>query len=280
MRFKKSLLLAGTVAFIAVIFLALGCSDDDTQPTPPVPENNGIESLLSDVQTQVHLCLDSTVNAMYAGLKVAAFIETGSNTDIGDIFMGSGIPDSILNIQPWVVAYLTDLQSGTGLKTIIDSLTYIVNGHLSVNAHDAQGMYARHKYNYVSEDTTVTFSDLSNNDDLQILGINTTTATLNGTFSSVRRDKVVTEDSTVWNNWTVDVTMTDLTFAKDGSVWTSGCPNSGSCTVTALWQYTTEDEIPVTTEWQFDITFTDGVMDVDVSIGNLSASYEYTLCTL
>jgi len=281
MRSSKSLLLAGMTAIIAVTIIALGCSDD-TKPTPSTPpEDHGIESMLSVVQGQVHECLDSAVNTMESGLSVAAFTDAGSAdiTDIGDMFMGSGIPDSTVGQSPWIVSWLTDLGSGASILRIVDSLSYVVNGALSVDAHDADAMFIKHNFSFVNQDTTVSFTDVSNYGFLHFTGIDGTTATANGEFTVNLKDKYVSDDSTTWNNWTVQTTVTNLTFVRTGTSWTSGCPNSGTCQVDVQYTYSRNEDIPVTTFWQFDITFTDGAMAVDVSTGPLSSSYEYTLCT-
>jgi hypothetical protein len=39
------------------------------------------------------------------------------------------------------------------------------------------------------------------------------------------------------------------------------------------------EDIPTTTNWQFDVTFTDGNLAVDVTVGQLTSSYEHSLCT-
>lgn len=277
MRSTKSLLLAGMAAFVAVTIMALGCSDDN-QPTPPAPVDNGIESLLSAVQTQVHQYLDSAVVTMDAGLRVATYVDAGSADDVGDLFMGSGFPDSTQS-SSWIVSYLTDLSSGVGTKSVVDSITYVIDGHFGVNAKNAQDMYARHKYNFVSDDTTATFTDVINHGDLHITGIQGTTATINGTFDITVRDKDVTGNTTLWNNWTIQVNTTDLMFDRTSTAWTSGCPNSGTATVNVVWQQAQNDDVPTYTQWQMDITFTDGEMAVDVTTGNLSSSYEHSLCT-
>ena len=155
MRSSKSLVLVGTVAMVAVIAMALGCSDDETPVTPPTPPvDNGIESMLTLVQDQVHEYLDSTTVIMEAGLRVATITE--ANTEVvGDVFMGTGHPDSTHDNSVWIVSWLTDLQSGVGTKNIIDSLSYLVNNQLSVEARNATAMFVKHHYSYESADTTV-----------------------------------------------------------------------------------------------------------------------------
>jgi hypothetical protein len=277
MRSSKSLVLAGTLAMVAVIAMALGCSDDETPVAPP-PADNGIQSLLGVVQDQVHAYLDTATGVMEAGLEVATYVDI-STDDIGDVFMGGGFPDSTLDEHLWIISWLTDLQSDVAVTNIVDSLSYLVDNALSVNARNATAMFVKHNYSYVSADTTVSFTDITNHGNLQIDGLQGALATINGELVSTVREKEVTDESTVWNDWTIEIQATDLEFAKDGSSWTSGCPNGGTCTVNVEYTQARNEDIPTTTNWQFDVTFTDGSMAVDVTVGQLTTSYEHALCT-
>ena len=285
MRSNKSLLLAGLAAIVVLAFLALGCSDDDnTTTTPPVtPDPDGtFETMLSEVQTQVSLYLDSALTTMESGLRVAKFVnpDVVRPGDIGDLFMGSGFPDSTDGTSDWIVSYLTEISAGVGTRMVVDSITYVVNGHYSNSARDAESMFARHKYSYLNQDTTVTSIDVIHHGDLDITGINTYTATINGSFTATVRNKFVSTDSTAWNYWTIETTVNDLDFTTTDGAWTNGCPNSGTCTVNVIWQHAVDEELPTYTQWQLEFTFTDGEVAVDVATGNLSASYQDTVCTL
>jgi len=278
MRSSKSLVLAGILATVAVITMALGCSDDEPPVAPPPPEDNGIQSLLGVVQEQVHVYLDTATEVMESGLKVATYVDAGTD-DIGDVFMGSVIPDSTRDNNVWIVSWLTDLQSGVAVTNVIDSLSYLVNDALSVNARNATAMFVKHNYSYQTADTTVSFTDITNHGNLQIEGLQGSLATISGGLVSTVRNKEVTDENAVWSDWTIEIQATDLEFAKDGDSWTSGCPNAGTCSVNVGYTQARNEDIPTTTNWQFDITFTDGNMDVDVTVGHLSASYEHALCT-
>jgi hypothetical protein len=279
MRSSKTLLLAGMATIVAVLTMALGCSDDSTPTyTPPPVENNGIESLLGVVQDQVHAYLDSAITATESALRVATYVDVGTD-DIGSGFMGPVIPDSTRGDKYWIVSFATDLQAGAGTMSIVDSLTYVVDGKLSVNAKGADAMYVKHNYGFQSLDTNVTYTDIVHHGFLHITGIDGTTATINGDFVTTIDSKVVTVVSTVWDNWTLEVTVTNLAVDRDGDSWTTGCPGSGNCTVGAAYEHAEDQDIPTTTNWNLDITFTDGNMAVDVTTGNLNTSYEHTLCT-
>ena len=278
MRSSKSLFLAGCLTVLAMALVGLGCSDDTPTTVVPVEEDNGIESHLEEVSSQVNAHIDTALSLAESGLRVATFIDIGSG-DIGDAFMGAVLPDSTKDENYWIVSWATDLQAGLGTLTIVDSLTYIVGGTLSVTAKDATAMHVKHNYNYVSADTTVSFTDVSNTGYLAITGIDGNTATVNGTLGTVINDKDVSAAGTMWNDWTIETTVTNLTVAKDGSSWTSGCPATGTMVVNVEHRCAENLDVPVTTIWEMTATFTDGVADVDVVTGQLSTSYENSFCT-
>jgi hypothetical protein len=279
MRSSKSLVLAGIVATAALLIMALGCSDDEPTVAPPTPVDNGIESMLGVVQEQVHQYLDSATEVMESGLEVATIVDV--NTEfIGDVFMGSAFPDSTHTVSAWIVSWLTDLQAGQGTMNVVDSLSYLVNNTLSVNARNATAMFVRHNFSYQSEDTTASYTNITHYANLEVQGLQGSLAVITGEFNASVQQKEVSAQSTVWNNWSLEVQAGGLEFEKDGGTWTSGCPNSGTCTVNVVYTRAQDEDIPTTTNWQFEITFTDGNMAVDVTTGQLSTSYEQQLCTL
>jgi hypothetical protein len=258
-----------------------GCSDDDPAPTTTnviVDEDRGIETLLDDVSGQVNTYLDTAVSIMAAGLRVATYTDIGG--EYGSLYLGGGVADSTGEADVWIIAWVTDLQAGVGTMNLTDSITYVVNGQMGTIADGANDMYVRHHYTFVASDTTVTFTNVANHGDLHIAGIDGNTATINGTLSTSIHDKLVSTGSTTWNTWEIEASLSDIDVTKTSSAWTSGCPNSGSCTVVVDYTYAENLDMPMTTTWVYEVTFTDGTMDVDVSIGNLSASYEHDLCTI
>ncbi len=278
MRSTKSLFLAGLFAVVAVAIIGLGCSSDNTTTIVPVEEDNGIEAHLEVVSSQVNEHLDSAVTVIESGLRVATFIDVGTG-DIGDSFMGSILSDSTSDDTDWIVSWATDLQAGLGTLSIIDSLTYVVGGAFSVNAKDADAMHVKHNYSYQSSDSTVSHTDVANRGYLHITGINGSTATINGEFSALITDKEVSSGGTVWNEWTIETTVTNLTVPKSGSSWTSGCPATGTAVVSIEHLYAEDTDVPVTTQWDMTVTFTDGETSIAVTTGNLSTSYDNSLCT-
>ena len=279
MRSSKSLVLAGIIATAALLIMALGCSDDEPSLAPAPPDDNGIESLLGVVQGQVHQYLDSASVIMESGLEVATIVDV-SIGGIGDLFMGSAFPDSTLGYSVWIVSWLTDLQSGVGVLNVVDSLSYLVNNTLSINARNATAMFVKHNYTYGSADTNVSHTNVTHHANLQVEGLQGTLAVITGEFNAGVQQKEVTAQSTIWNNWTLEIQAGGLEFEKDAGVWSSGCPNSGTCIVNVAYTRAQDEDIPTTTNWQFEITFTDGNMAVDVTTGHLNTSYEHQLCTL
>ncbi len=283
MRSRNSLIWAGIVTTLLVSVTMWGCSDDAAAPTTTnviVDEDRSIETMIDDVSEQVNSYLDSTVSVMAAGLRVATYVDVGGG-DWGDLYAGGGYDvDSLDQDHSWIVAWTSDLQAGVGAMSKTDSITYVVDGVIGTITSGADEMYVRHHYTFVSSDTTTTFADVGNHCNLHITGIDGTTATINGTVNATVYDKAVTGTSTTWNIWDIEVTLDDVDVTKTSTAWTNGCPNSGSCTVAVEYTYAEDTDVPMTTSWLYDVTFTDGTMAADVTIGNLNASYENDLCTI
>jgi hypothetical protein len=282
MRSSKSLFLAGCLMVLAMALIGLSCSGDDTTTTPVVPEDpevdNGIEARLEEVSSRANAHLDSILTVFESGLEVATFIDAGTG-DIGNVFMGGVLPDSVKDENHWIVSWSTDLQAGLATRNIVDSLTYMVAGALSSSAKDATEMYVKHHYSYVGSDTTVSSVNVSNTADFAITGIDGSTATINGNYTSVINDKEVTADGTTWNDWTIVATASNVAVPKDGSSWTSGCPASGTITVSIEHRMAEDLDVPITTDWTLTATFTDGQAVVAVVTGQLATAYQNSFCT-
>jgi hypothetical protein len=193
--------------------------------------------------------------------------------------MGGTPTDSTKEQNNWIVSWATDLQAGLGRLNRTDSLTYIVDGALSVNAKDATAMWVKHNYSFETADTTATYNNLDHHGSLHIGGIDGNTALVNGEFFTVIDKKFVSTDSTTWNQWTVSMDVTDLAVTKIGTSWDNGCPASGSIVATVEYLHAQDTDVPTVTVWEFDMIFTDGNVAVNVSTGNLVASYDLALCT-
>lgn len=281
MRSSKSLFLAGCLTVLTMALVGLGCSDD-TPTTTVIPvevdEDNTIETLLEEVSSQANAHVDSVLTMVGDGLQVATFIDAG-NDDLGNVLTGSGFPDSTREENNWIVIWATDLQAGLGIRTSVDSLTFIVAGALSASAKDATAMHIKHHFDYVTSDSTVSHTNVANTGYLDITGIDGNTATVSGVLTSVINDKEVTSEGTVWDDWFIETTISNFAVTKAGSSWTNGCPESGTVTMSIEHRHAEGLDVPVSTNWDMTATFTDGDAAVSVVTGQLSTSYENSFCT-
>jgi len=279
MRSLKSLFLVGLVAVLSIGYVMYGCSDDD-KSTTTTNNDPTIEEMLVQVAPVINAQLDSAVAVMESGLGVAVYIGTGGSTEIGDLLTGPAIPDSVNELNGWIVSYITDLQSGVGLNETYDSLTYLHVGQLSVNAANADGMRYIHNFQFTSADTTSTHTDHDFRMSLQVIDIQTDTATISGTMDVVINEKEVETGGTEWNDWAMEATFTDVTVTRDGSSFDTGCPCSGTISITLEHSVTVDDAEPTVTVWQFEVTFDHGTATVNATTGTSSTDYEVEVCTL
>jgi hypothetical protein len=281
MRSSKSLILVGVLAVLSFSFMFFSCSDDEAPPTTTViDDSQTLQEMLGPVSAQVNEHLDSLVATMEDGLSVALYTGTGGSIDIGDIHMGSIPPDSVHENDNWIVSFVTNLQAGLGITTMVDSITYVSGGQASVDPADAEEMYLVHNYKFEAQDTTVSFSNYANRGNIRIADIPSDTATLNGEFTAFIENKVVSDSDTEWELWDMEVTLSDVRVARTGtSSFDSGCPCAGAAVVTVQYLQAENQYVPTMTIWRFDVAFDNGTINVDVSTGNLHTSYQHELCT-
>ncbi len=273
MRFRNSLFLVGIIALCTVGLVLFGCSDDDNPPT--INNNNVVDYVLEAVTAQVNEHLDTTVARFDAGISVAGVTSTDI---IDDRLLGPLIPDSSVEVDNWFVWFASDLEAGVGIA-IIDSLQYLYRGVAQADAVGADELTFTHYYTCTHGDTTVSYANTSLQSDLDLTNIDNVAATINGNVNTDIHSKLVTTDSTVWEDWTIEAAVSEVTVQKKITGWDTGCPATGTVQVNVTYTRQNGTANPSSTEWVFTATFDDGVASVDVTnTDDLSTSYEEQVC--
>jgi hypothetical protein len=279
MRSRFPLILAGLVVLAIASLVMLGCSDDET---PPTANNNDQHDalVLAAVTARVNEALDSAVDRFTAGLEVAEL----EDRDVKDILFGPIDPDTSEtpedNGDGWWVLGSTDLALGVN-TAIVDSLQYLDGVTPQNTPVGADAMVIKHHYTVTNADTTVSYTDLAHDADLQIHGIDGTSATITGEVQLDVFDKDLSASSTVRQHFVIDAELSGITVEKQAEGWTTGCPVSGTLSVNVQYTYKLNSNATETINWQFDVTFTDGSVAVDVTnTDDLSTSYDADICTL
>jgi hypothetical protein len=160
-----------------------------------------------------------------------------------------------------------------------DSIQFLKNGQPLQTSSGLDALKYKHHWQYVDKDTTVTYRTYTGNADYTFSGLNTATATIAGSNELQIDSKTVHTDSTVWRDFTISATLTNVKVNQTPSGWVQGCPSSGSISASVEMVYQKDTDDPVTTNWTVNVSFNDGHMSVVVNRGSTSWMYDTQVCT-
>lgn len=273
MRSHSLLLIVGLVLMSASFLLVVSCSNDDPVPTQIIDEPVTIDH---DQYETAQLAVDEAVSSAIELAHDGVSMFTASVADLGYLLYGPYVPEDS-STPEWTIFFL--LQSGTQIRQL-DSIQFSRNGVPQVSGFNADMLEFKHYWQFVADDTTVTHTNVDIHGDFTFSGIDNSPCTVNGIFNRVTEMKNVTADSTVWWRYEVEAAYSNYTVAQVNGAWETGCPSNGSCTMAVALSYKKDQAEPVTSQWTFEITFTDGNMEVDVTQGTDNATYNSQACTI
>lgn len=276
MSSRKSLFVAGLLILCLAAIGLMGCSDDNkgTSTNPNLLSGEDYVATTSHVNALV----DSTLSVVADGLAgILSGVASDGNTaeQMPGIFYGPGIPGDGSYEDTWLVVTAASL-TASGTVYYLDSLQFTIGGVPQPTSVGAEHLELRHLWRVTNDDTTVTYTDYETRGQLDFAGVDGDVATVSGTLTlDVQAKEVGT--STEWNTWNVELDLTSLTVDKQAGSWSNGCPTTGelAATVTLVSQVGAAE--PVTTEYEYTITITDGSATISAVSGTKSATYNVDL---
>ena len=277
MRSRNLIFIVGLVVMSAFSLTFVGCSDDDPAPTQISGGDDVVDTIaspqFSTVKEQVEDFVEDTRGLVNDGLSMAL----ASVDELDDIVFGPAPPDSSKQSDNWLIYFF--MQAGAQIYGL-DSIRFLNNGVPRGDVVGADQILFKHYWCKNVNDTTVSHATLDIHSDLDLTGIDGTTATIDGFHNVVIASKYVSNDSTVWWDFDIQATITDFTVNKSGSYWNYGCPCSGSMSVTVDASYKKDSAAVANTSWEFDLTFTNGLMEAEVTLDTDTCSYSTQVCTV
>ena len=232
------------------------------------------------VKNEVSNLIDSTVSYISLGLNIILVLP--GDTDVIIVSYGPTPGDSVsadyVYENGWHIVSWTGNFSGktTSFK---DSIQFLDNlGQPQQDNDNTETLIYKHRWVEISIDTTVSFTDYSGVVALTLDNLGSGSATVSGSHSIDVSIKIVTVDSTVWRDISVEGTVSNLAISEVPGGWLQNCPSSGTIGVTANMTYTKDSGSPVTSDWSFSIQFTDGSISVGAISGTTSWSYTGQIC--
>ena len=278
MRPRKALLVFGLAAVTGLSLLVIGCSGDSNS-------SNLTAGSLSDpnfvaVQNEVSNLIDSTVS--YISLGLNNLLVLPGDTDVIIVSYGPTPGDSVsadyVYENGWHIVSWTGNFSGktTSFK---DSIQFLDNlGQPQQDNNSTETLIYKHRWVEITIDTTVSYTDYLGVVGLTLDNLGSGSATVNGSHSIDVSIKIVTVDSTVWRDISVEGTVSNLAIINVPGGWLQNCPLSGTIGATANMTYTKDSGNPVTSDWSFSIQFTDGFISVSAISGTTSWYYTGQVC--
>ncbi len=287
MRLENQVLAKGmAILFSVMLLMVAGCGDDETT------NNNTITGSSTDpeyvaVRTQLDEFVDSTVTFFENGLNTIQGISDGDIIIPPQYAVVPEQQDSwdTSYVDGWhiiQIAYTHRNQSDEGVwqMSLTDSIQYSLNGVPQESWQNRDQLVFKHHWTYDVFDTTVTHSSIVGATDFTFSNLNSSFGTITGSRDITIHNKTVTNDSTVWRDFTFAADVNNVTVKNSTYTGWTNCPSSGSISVTVEMVYKKDTDDPVTTTWHATFTFSNGSLTASISKGNTVWSYTKNLCVV
>jgi len=281
----------GLLALAILILVIGGCSSDDSTATNGLTPGSETDTDFLIAQTQINNYLDS-VDVIYSEAVSKIYEDPvrdqGQLNDPVDI---NSIPNDKAG-KVGATVYSAGYSDGWHWKifegdydtytySYADSVKFMTgNLYLYLAAELDYLRYIRH-WSFVNEVATGTHTDLSGYFDIEVSGLDTDSALING-FDNFTVEAHVAADTTIDAVFAFESTISDVELVRVAETeWSDGCPCAGDINMDIDVSYTvTVESTPVLTTrtWEVSASFTNGVATVTAISNQQYWTYTYTMC--
>lgn len=267
MRSGKMVLVVALCALTSLLSLIGGCSDDQSVATV-----DPADAQYQQVTAEVGQYLDTIIAQFASGLALAD--NDGPVIPVINDMYSPIDPDSLLSGDGWSVVYASDIIAEYSTFRI-DSIQFRHQGIPQDLVNGADAVAIVHNLTVVDPDTTGSYRNLEVRSVLVFSSIDTDDAVING----MRHQTINVKADRFKQDYDIQMSMSGVTVSKANNGWQNGCPSSGLIQGTVDFTRQYGSGLPSTTSWNFEMTITDGVADVNVTAGPYSRSYSSPLCS-
>ena len=280
MSSRKSLFIVGLSLICLSLVGLIGCGGDDktTSNTGNLLSGDDYNAASSNVNTLV----DSTLTVVTDGLNtILVGIVDEDVAQLPGLFYTGVNPGTggATTDGEWIVVTATDLSTGIA-ELYVDSLQFLRDGQVTSGSAAADAMTMKHLWSKRNGDTTMTHTDYELVGQLDFTNLDQNVASVSGTKTFTVDSKIVGQTNTEWKDYTVEATLEELTFDRAVNGWALGCPTSGTVSVDLTYTYQLDDATPVETEYSFEVSFTSGSAEVEVSSASKVNQYSVDFCSI
>jgi len=272
----------GLLFLAAMVFLMVGCSDDN-----PLPSTGTIDGSFEDpefvlIQDQIDDFLSSTEEMFILGLDNISQLPT--DTEYIRNMYGPMGPDDIVEydyVGGWHVTYIAHFNPFAD-DYFRDSVQFRIN---ATPVEDPDGLdwmqYIRY-WGFSNNQTEVTHTNKSGYLNFEFADLDQNVATVNGYSNSMIEWNYFSEDSTVEAVFDFEMEVADVTIGQVPTYgWISGCPFDGNASFTIEQAYSVDygdtNEFWVR-NWDVWVTFDYGVANVRITSENFVWNYQCEIC--
>jgi len=277
MRSSKFFFIAGLTLLAVVGLLIGGCSDDKTTTTT---STSIIHDQYDETQEQVDAFVDSTLSVFHTCLNIIDIgNDVSADTTTSLVLYSAVDPDSVVVSDEWYLVYDSDIDLAAGYSNVVlDSIRFLQNGLFQDSPKNADALNIRHNWEFENLDTTLSFSNYTNNGDITLYDVDTDTTTVTGTTNLQVSSKVVHDQYTEWRDFEIQLTLSNLKVENIDGDYNFGCPYSGTVTAAVELTYQIGDLDPDISSWEFVLTFENGVASVIATLGTRQTQYTCDFC--
>lgn len=277
MRSSKFFFVVG-LTLLAVLGLLIGsCSDDKTTTAN---STSIIHSQFDETQEQVNAFVDSTLSVFNTCLNIIDIGNDASSDTTTTLVLYSAVdPDSVVVSDEWYLVYVSDVDLSAGYSNVmLDSIRFLQNGTFQDSPKNADALNIRHNWDFENLDTTLSYSNYSNNGDITLYDVDMDTTTVTGTTTLQVTSKKVNEMYTERSDFDIQLTISNLKVENIDGDCNFGCPYSGTITVAVDLTYQIDDDEADISSWEFVLTFENGLASVIVTQGTRQTDYTCDFC--
>lgn len=273
----------GLLILAVMVFLMVGCSDDDN----PLPSTGEVNGSLDDpeftlIQEQIDEFLGDTEEMLIVGLENVYQLPTDTQY-IHNMYGPMG-PDDIAEYtfaDGWHITYVAHFNTYAD-DYFRDSVMFQINSDPVQEPDNLDWMqYIRH-WGFTSNQVDVTHTNKSGYVNLEFENLDQEIATINGINNTLWQWNYISEDSTIEAVFDVEMNIVDVTVGQVPTYgWISGCPISGNVAMSIEQAYSVDyndDDDFWVRNWNVWITFNDGVADVRINSENQVWNYQCDVC--
>ncbi|MEE9442105.1 MAG: hypothetical protein V3V99_05500 [candidate division Zixibacteria bacterium] len=289
MRLSKFTALAGML-IIATAFMISCSSNDNNVTTPTITYGDNDDPEFVPMQVQIDSVLYNFAADILDGLENLQ-IPPGDPTETrADLVPAGEIPletdpDTLFHVYQngWHYVYAKNT-GNTYESRLRDSVRYeIDNVAVETATYDVDYIHVIDNWTFTAVNQNVTHTDYAGHNEFEISGLDLNECTITSSTNNNISVHFVQGDSSMTNTFSFSINTDNLVVAKTNEGWKSGCPSSGTVSMTLSHVYTWDNGLTIgngSSSWTIEATFDDGTATVTADNGTETWRYTCEVCTI